>query len=74
MTNGELIEAAEKEGFGAIVTADRNLKYQQNLTSRRIAVVVLTTTSWPRIQRAGAAIAAAVDAARAGTYVEVDIP
>jgi hypothetical protein len=37
--NGELLDAAEKEGFAAVVTTDSNLKYQQNLQSRRIAVV-----------------------------------
>ena len=74
LSNGELLDAAEKEGFALLVTADRNLKYQQNLTSRRIAIVVLSTTSWPRIQRAVAAVIAAVEGATAGTYVEVDIP
>ena len=52
LTNGELLDAAEKEGFAVLVTTDSNLKHQQNLWSRRIAVVVLTTPSWPRIQRA----------------------
>jgi hypothetical protein len=65
-----LLDAAEKEGFAVLVTADCNLKYQQNLTSRRIAIVGLSTTSWPRIQRAVAAVIAAVDGATAGTYAE----
>jgi len=52
LKNGELLETAEKRGFDVLVTTDSNLKYQQNLTSRRIAIVVLSTPSWPRIQRA----------------------
>jgi hypothetical protein len=52
LTNGELLDAAEKEGFGVLVTTDANLKHQQNLASRQIAIVLLTTPSWPRIQRA----------------------
>ena len=44
LKNGELLGAAEANGFEVLVTTDSNLKYQQNLKSRRIAVVVLTLT------------------------------
>ena len=74
LKNGELLDAAEKQGFEVLVTTDSNLKYQQSLKSRRIAVVVLSTPSWPRIQRAIAKVVGAVDAASEGSYAEVDIP
>lgn len=74
LKNGELLDLAEKEGFAVFVTTDANLKYQQNLGSRSIAIVVLTTTSWPRIQRATAAVVSAVDSAAPGAYLEVEIP
>lgn len=74
LENGELLDAAEKQGFDVLVTTDLNLKYQQNLKSRRIAIVVLSTPSWLRIQRAVAAVVSAVDAAIAGSYTEVEIP
>jgi hypothetical protein len=74
LKNGELLEAAEREGFAVLVTTDANLKYQQDLTSRKLAIVVLTTTSWPRIQRAAQAVVAAVDGATPGSYLEVEIP
>ena len=74
LKNGELLDSAEFEGFAVIVTTDANLKYQQNLTSRRIAIVVLTSTSWPRIQRIAAAVVAAVDGAAEGSYTEVEVP
>lgn len=74
LKNGELLDSAEKEGFHVIVTTDANLKYQQNLSSRRIAIVVLTSTSWPRIQRIAATVVAAVDGAAAGRYTEVEVP
>ncbi|HEX8011999.1 MAG TPA: hypothetical protein VF814_13850 [Casimicrobiaceae bacterium] len=45
LTNGELLDAAEKEGYAVFVTTDANLRYQQNLERRRIAVVVLSTPS-----------------------------
>ena len=74
LKNGELLDAAEKQGFEVLVTTDSKLKYQQNLKFRRIAIVVLSTPSWPRIQRAVAEVAAAVDAACEGRYTEVEIP
>ena len=74
LKNGELLETAENQGFEVLVTTDSNLKYQQNLKSRRIAIVVLSTPSWPRIQRAVSEVVGAVDAASAGSYSEVEIP
>ncbi len=74
LKNGELLDAAEKASIAVLVTTDANLRYQQNLETRRIAIVVLTSTSWPRIQRAKSAIASAIERASAGTYTEVVIP
>ncbi|MDL1860350.1 hypothetical protein FBR04_04875 [Betaproteobacteria bacterium PRO7] len=74
LKNGDLLDVAEREGFAVLVTTDTNLKYQQNLTARRIAVVVLSTTSWPRIRRAASAVVAAVDGASPGGFAEVEIP
>jgi hypothetical protein len=74
LTNGELLDAAEKEGFDAFVTTDVNLKHQQNLASRRIAIVALTTPSWPRIQRAIGPILRAIERAVPGGYTEVEVP
>jgi predicted nuclease of predicted toxin-antitoxin system len=74
LKNGELLNAAEEEGFEVFVTTDSNLKYQQNLQSRRIAIIVLTTTSWPRIRQAIETVVLAVDGASEGMYVEVAIP
>jgi hypothetical protein len=73
LQNGDLIAFAEKDGFEVFVTTDRNLKYQQNLSQRRIAIVVLLTTSWPRIQRALATVDQAINAASPGSYQEVDV-
>ena len=74
LKNGELLRLAEEQGFEALVTTDTNLKYQQNLASRRIAIVVLSTTSWPRIRAASAAVSSALDACNPGSYIEVSIP
>jgi hypothetical protein len=74
LKNGDLLDCAEKDGFAVLVTTDTNLKYQQNLASRRIAVAVLMTTSWPRLQRGLDAIVDAVGSAAAGSYREVRLP
>jgi hypothetical protein len=74
LKNGELLDAAEKEGYAILVTTDSNLKYQENLQSRRIAIVVLSTPSWPRIQRASALVARAIERTAAESYTEVPVP
>ena len=74
LTNGDLLRAAEAAGFDVLLTTDRNIRYQQNLSKRVIAVVVLSKGSWPLIRKKLSEIAAAVDAATAGSYAEVEIP
>jgi hypothetical protein len=73
LQNGALISQAEGAGFEVLVTTDQNLKYQQNLRGRRLAVVVLLSTSWPKIQARVSAVATAVDEATLGSYTEVTI-
>ena len=74
LTNGDLLARAEQEGFEIFVTTDKNLSYQQNLGGLSIAIVVLTSTSWPRIQKAVAAITQAIGSTVPGSFQEVDIP
>lgn len=72
--NGELLNAAEEAGFDVLVTSDKSIRYQQNLTGRKIALVVLRQGRWRLVRQRVEAIAAAVDAATAGSYTEVEIP
>jgi len=74
LSNGDLLAAAERDGFEIFVTTDKNIRNQQNLGGLRIAVVVLSSTSWPRIQKAAAAVKQAIDAGLPGSFREVDIP
>jgi len=74
LRNGELLQAAEAAGFEIFVTTDMNLQHQQNLTERRIAIVVLSTTSWPRIRAATERVARAVEQSVTDRFVEVQIP
>lgn len=73
LSNGELLTAAEAAGFEVLVTTDKNIRYQQNLTSRRIAIVVLGKGRWRLIRPMLAEVSAAVNAARPGSYTEVEI-
>lgn len=72
LQNGELLEAAQGEGFEILVTTDQNLKYQQNLTTRQIGIVVLLTTSWRRIEAEIRDVVVAIDSTRPGEYKEVE--
>lgn len=65
---------AEDGGYELLITTDSNLRYQQNLKSRSIAILVLTTTSWPRIREVASEINAAVGAITAGAYQEFSVP
>jgi hypothetical protein len=72
LNNGDLLREAEAS-FDLFITTDQNLKYQQNLTGRRLAILVLSTTSWPRIQKDLASIVPAVAAIHPGEFVELQI-
>jgi len=51
LENGELLKAAEAAGFNVLVTPDKNIRYQQNLKVRTIALVVLSNPRWPILRR-----------------------
>ena len=73
LRNGELLGEAEAAGFDLLVTTDQNLRYQQNLKLRKIAIIVLHSTSWPKIQNNIASVVTAIESASTGAFVEVDI-
>jgi hypothetical protein len=74
LANGALLDAAEAAGFELMVTADKNMHYQQNLTGRKISIVVLGNAQWPILRRYVERVAAAVNAAAPGSFTEVEIP
>ena len=57
-----------------LLTTDKNLRYQQNMAGRTIAVVVIGVQQWPALQPHIALVVAAVNAATPGGFTEVDIP
>ncbi|MFZ2031659.1 MAG: hypothetical protein WAU68_15205, partial [Vitreimonas sp.] len=66
--------AAEAEGFAAFITTDQNVRHQQNLKQRALAIIVLSTTNWHRIQPSAKLIVSALDSAVAGAFILVSIP
>jgi len=73
LSNGELLKVAEEAGYQLFVTTDQNLRYQQNLRERQMAIVVLLSTSWPRISRHIDEISEVIDAMSSGGYAEIPI-
>jgi len=72
--NGDLLTAAEAAGFDVLITTDKNIRYQQNLTGRTIAIIVLGNAQWPVLRLHVAHVVAAVNAATAVSFVEVGVP
>ena len=74
LENGDLIAKAEEAGYDVLLSTDKNIRYQQNLTGRKIALVVLGNQQWPLVKLHLRKIAAAVEASTPGSYTEVEIP
>jgi hypothetical protein len=74
ISNGELLKLAEEAGFDLLLTTDKNVRYQQNLASRKISIVVLGQSPWWLVREHLDAIGAAVNGAAPGSYAEGDIP
>src|SRR5580698_10084805 len=71
LENGDLLREAEAAGFEVLVTTDKNLGYQQNLTGRAIAIVVLGHGRWTLLKPHVVAIVAAINTATPGSFVEM---
>ena len=74
LKNGELLVAAEADGFDVLLTNDKNMRYQQNLAGRKIGVVVLGLQQWPDLRPHVQRIVDAINAAVPGGYSEIDFP
>jgi hypothetical protein len=74
LKDGPLLAAAERADFEVFVTTDRQLRYQQPLGRFRLAILVLGSTSCPRIAPHGLPIRQAIEQLDAGDYREFPIP
>jgi hypothetical protein len=71
LKNGVLLSTAEQAGYDVLITTDQRLRFQQQLAGRRLAILVLGTTSWPRIRAQVARVQSALDLCTPGSYREV---
>jgi hypothetical protein len=74
LRNGDLLRAAEVAAFDLLLTTDRNMQYQQNITGRKIAVVILSRQQWPQLRPHVQLVVDAVNAAITGSFTEIEIP
>jgi len=74
LENGELIQRAEDAGYDILLSTDKNIRYQQDLSKREIALVILGNPQWPQVRLFLDRIAAAVNASTPGSYTEIEIP
>jgi hypothetical protein len=72
LKNGQLLRQAEESGIDVLVTGDRTLQYEQSITGRRIAVVVLSAQKWPTIRDHMPLIEKAIDTCIPGSFTSVD--
>ena len=70
LKNGALLQEAEKQ-FEAFISTDQNLKHQQKVIGRRLAILILPTNDWPTVRSKAQDIASQVAALKAGDYVEM---
>ena len=71
LTNGDVLAVAILNGYEVLISTDQNLRHQQDLRHVWLGIVVLMTTSWPRISQNATAVATAVANAQAGGLIEV---
>ena len=71
--NGRLLQLAEGE-FDLFITSDQNVRYQQNLAGRRIAILELSTNKLRRIEAVAVLIQATVAAIKPGEFHQLEIP
>jgi hypothetical protein len=72
ISNGLLLDAAEKAGFDLLIVADKNLRYQQNLANRRIVILELWTNHRPTLEKQFARIRTAVEQMQLGQYSSLE--
>jgi hypothetical protein len=65
--NGDLVRAAEEAGFAVLITCDRNIRHEQNLAGRKLALIELTTNQWATIRDNIADVLAAIETATSGS-------
>ena len=64
---------AETE-FDVFITCDQNIRYQQNLQDRQIAIIELSINDLRRIVASGELILASIQSLTRGAYLRLEVP
>ena len=72
--NGDLLSAAEADGFDCMITGDKNIRYQQNLSARKIAIVLLSNQAWTSVRHYVPLVKQAINRVKPNAFIEVEIP
>ena len=64
--NGQLLDAAEQAGFDVVLSGDQTIRYEQNMTGRKIGIVSMSDNHWPIVKDYVLAIAEAVEQVKPG--------
>jgi hypothetical protein len=73
LENGALLDAAEQAGFDVLIPCDQNIAYQQYVTDRKLAIVILSTNHWPSLRPVAARIATIVDFVKPGKVTRINV-
>jgi predicted nuclease of predicted toxin-antitoxin system len=71
--NGDLLQRAKGE-FDLFITSDQNIRYQQNLVGRGIAILELSTNDISRIEAASMLVKDAIEQIQANQFARLTIP
>lgn len=74
LSNGRLIAAAEEAGFDGMITGDQRIIYQQNLSGRKLALIVLGSIQWPVVRANLQLVIDALKLLAPGAYIPVTFP
>ena len=74
LANGILLGRAEEAGYEVLITTDQGIRHQQNMSNRRMAILVLMNTAWPRISQRAEDIRNSLEGIQPGEVREVPIP
>lgn len=74
LKNGDLISAAEDDGFEPLLTTDKIMPHQQNMAGRRIALMILSRQQWPQLRPHVDLVVKALGTVVPGTCILVEIP
>jgi hypothetical protein len=74
ITNGMLLTEAETAGFELMITTDQSIRYQQNLTGRSLAIILIDTNDWTVLRQFKPLVLAAIHRIVQGDFIEVEIP